>query len=386
MSARIEEIRIQNFRAVENVRLTLQELAFLVGRNGAGKSSLLDAASFVREALTESLPTAISRRGGFSGIYRADAGDGEPLGIGVVMRTELGGRAVRMLYGFELRGDGAAMHIRESLRVSPTASMGFIRDGDDFESESMSRVAVPKGRLVLPLVVTEGLWAIAFDTLAQMRTYEIAPHAIAEPVTPKEPTNLERRGGNAGDVLEEVELRPEAHEAIVRFLGAICQGLVGVNVRFERSKRVILFTQRTAKNTRTFYADQMSQGTLRVLGVLLALHQHPEPSIVLIDEVEDSVHPGALQAILDAVEVAAERFPVVMTTHSTELLGDARATPERVRIVQWKDGVTRLYPLSDGTRESVDPVTSVGDLLRFEMLWPSDAPEVFAGDLLELGA
>ncbi len=32
-----------------------------------------------------------------------------------------------------------------------------------------------------------------------------------------------------------------------------------------------------------------------------------------------------------------------------------------------------------------DAVTTVGDLLRFNALWPSDAPEVFEGDLLELG-
>lgn len=30
---------------------------------------------------------------------------------------------------------------------------------------------------------------------------------------------------------------------------------------------------------------------LRMLGVLLALHQQPQPSLVLVDEIEDSIHP-----------------------------------------------------------------------------------------------
>jgi predicted ATPase len=385
MTARIEEIRIQNFRAIENVRLALSDITFLVGQNGAGKSTILDAVELVREAITDSLPTALNRRGGFEGVHRKGAEADEPLGLAVVMRAEILGRTVRMLYGFELTPGGRDLHVREALRVAPTASMGFVRVGDDFEAAAAHRVAIPKGRLVLPLVVSEGLWEIAFDTLAQMRTYEIAPHLVAEPALPGNTTNLDRAGRNAGDVLEEIELRPAEHDAVNGYLGAVAAGVVRVGGGFERGKRIVTFQQRVGDKIRTFYADQMSQGTLRALGMLLALHQRPEPSLVLIDEVEDSIHPGALDAILEDVEISAERFPVVLTTHSTEVLDDRRAKPDRVRIVQWKDGVTSLYPLSEGTVASIDRVTSAGDLLRINGLWAGDTPERFAGGVLELG-
>jgi len=62
---RIEELRLRGFRAFENARLTLDDLTVLVGRNGAGKSTILDAFEFVREALSDSLENALERRGGF---------------------------------------------------------------------------------------------------------------------------------------------------------------------------------------------------------------------------------------------------------------------------------------------------------------------------------
>lgn len=128
----------------------------------------------------------------------------------------------------------------------------------------------------------------------------------------------------------------------------------------------------------------MSQGTLRALGVVLALHQRPEPSLVLIDEIEDSIHPRAVEAILEAVEEQVDEFPIVLTTHSPEVLSKRQVVPERTHIVQWDGGMSRLYPLSQGTKESVDAVTTVGDLLRFNAVWPSETPEIFAGELLGL--
>lgn len=384
MKSRIEEIRIQNFRATENARLTLSDLTFLVGRNGAGKSSILDAIEFVREAITDSLPNALSRRDGFESIHRKGAASGDPLGLAIVMHAEIGGgRSVRMLYGFQLADRGT--RIREVLRVAPFIEMGFSRDADDFITATKINPSVPKSRLVLPLVVSNQLWEIAFDILAQMRAYEIAPQAIASPMPIQSSTNLDRSGANAGDVLEEVELRPAAHEALIDSLKAVAPGLVRVLGGLERGKRIIDFQQRAGDETHLFRADQMSQGTRRALGILLALHQQPVPSLVLIDEVEDSIHPCAISAILEAVEGFAEQFPIVLTTHSPEVLTERHVTPDRVRVVQWNKGVTQLYLLSDGTKESIDPVTSVGDLLRINALWPNDSPEQFEGDILEFG-
>jgi len=386
VTSRIEEIRLQNFRAFENARLSLADVTFLIGRNGAGKSSLLDAIELLREALTDSLPNALNRRDGFHAVLRKGVCPGEPMGLAAVLRVELAGRAVRVLYGFQLSGADSGLSLREVLQVSPGAKQGFVRTGDEAESEGWhSPPAVPTHRLLLPLVVANKLWGIVFDMLSKMRAYEIAPLAIASPAAIGNTTNLVRDGSNAGDVLEEVALRDEAFRSLLGTLQAVLPGVTHVGTGITLGRRSVSIAQRIGDDIQRFNAGQMSQGTLRALGILLALYQFQRPSLVLIDEIEDSIHPRAIEAILEAVEEQAAELPLVVTTQSPEVLSKQQVTPERLRIVQWERGKSRLYRLSEGTMESVDAVTTVGDLLRFNALWPSDAPEVFEGDLLELG-
>ena len=73
----VEELRLRNFRAFENARLELSDLTFLVGRNGAGKSSLLDAMDLLREAVSDSLENALDRRGGLQKVQRAESRPGK---------------------------------------------------------------------------------------------------------------------------------------------------------------------------------------------------------------------------------------------------------------------------------------------------------------------
>jgi predicted ATPase len=45
----IKGLRLRNFRAFVDARLVLDDVTFLVGRNGAGKATLMDAFGFVSE-------------------------------------------------------------------------------------------------------------------------------------------------------------------------------------------------------------------------------------------------------------------------------------------------------------------------------------------------
>jgi len=88
-----------------------------------------------------------------------------------------------------------------------------------------------------------------------------------------------------------------------------------------------------AGETNSFDASSMSDGSVRSLGILLALRQSPRPSIVLIDEIEDSLHPFAHSVLLDAIDSASEGFPIVVSTHNPEILNHPTAIGDRIRIV-----------------------------------------------------
>ncbi len=431
MKVRIEEIRLQNYRAFESARLRLGDLTFLVGRNGAGKSSLLDAVEFMREALSDSLPNALDRREGLVNLHRRVTDPGAaPMGLAVILTVEIGGsatsvsgsasgprrgsisgsrsiagsrsivprgpnattpaenggRPIRLLYGFRVGGLG--LQIEEVLRVEGKETLGFERrDGKFVTGVPGIDPAVPAGRLMLPLIAGEQLWALTLDALRAMRGYELVSERIAESQKILDVPSLDRDGSNAANVLEQIrQSRPEDETFIRETLEAVLPGLLRIGTSVRDGRRRIVVEQTLDRGVEGFWGGAVSSGTWRALGVLLALRQRPLPSLLVIDEIEDSIHPMALSALVEAAEVCADEFPVVLTTHSPEVLSEHQVTPDRTRIVQWDNGHSALYPLSEGTTESVGSLTSVGDLLRVNGLWSASEPDQVVGDILAFDA
>src|SRR6187402_3121238 len=117
----------------------------------------------------------------------------------------------------------------------------------------------------------------------------------------------------------------------------------------------------------------MSDGTLRALGILLACRQQPSPSLVLIDEIEDSMHVGAVDVILDALDATIQdRCQVAITSHSTEVLSHSLVTPERTRLIVWRNGRSGVFELDAGSKASAVPPDTVGSILRINGLYPAD--------------
>ncbi len=422
----VEELRLRNYRAFENARLSLSDLTFLVGRNGAGKSSVLEAVELLSEAVTDNLEDALDRRGGLSKVRRVreERDAPGPLGVAVVLRLDLpAGRSTRAVYGFELytsedlegrgdgsghgggygsgRGDGSGFgdgcgngygsgrgdgsghgdgsgsgdgrdpqrasgsplpHVHECLRLHPEGSSYFDRDGDDFNAANETGVSPPPGNLVLPLIArSDSVWEAVYDAIRRMRVYDLSPSAREASTKIGRGTNLLKTGANAGDALKAIEGTKD-HRWLVRHLAALTPGLSGVRTEALLGRRMLVFTQDQRDATHDYDASQVSQGTLRSLGVLLALRQQPTPSLVLVDEVENSVHPSALGVLLNAAEASKDRARIVFTTHSPEFLGHPSATGETGSVTYPADAVTPMTSDEKITMKSVLTLEQQTDL------------------------
>jgi predicted ATPase len=398
---RIEELRLQGFRAFENARLTLGDLTVLVGRNGAGKSTLLDAFEFIRDALTDGLEIALERRGGISSLMHRGGQAKRELAIAVKLRLSsqyleevsvesgidsagwMPLREVIITYGFrlKLRRGKSGFFIKDELAE-------IARDGG--QGVSGTYLLGPGSSDILELP-SSSRWDLLLRALLKalresIRAYNLAPSAIrAEPLIGRT-TLLQRDGGNAGDVLRQLEKDEKEVAWIVRHLAAITPGIVGINAGTAAGRRVIRFLQRVGSKSRVnFNIGEMSDGTLRSLATLLALRQNPTPAIVCIDEIEESVHPAALGVLIDAALATTERCQVLLTSHSPEALSHPAVTAQSVRVIDWHEGQSRIFRLSPGAEESSRPPGSVGKLLRTNTLFTARSPEQVEGSIFGNG-
>lgn len=392
----IEELRLSGYRAFENARLQLDDLTVLVGRNGAGKSTLIDALEFVRDALSDSLANALERRGGIQALLHHGTREAKELSIAI--RLRLFDRYLREIWsrtGLSMALDPA----QECATVTYGFRIGRKRGGLGFEvkkevaryergefihSGSANRVGViSRDALVLPFVAEyDGLSRALLEALkTSIRAYSLSPAAIRVEPPVSGASILSRNGNNAGDVLHHLERNKADVTWINKHLAAIVPGIVGVRSDTAAGRRLIRFQQRFTKTTGSFFdIGDMSDGTLRCLAILLALRQKPTPALVCLEEIEDSVHPAALGVLLDAIAASTRRCQVLLTSHSPEALSHPAVTPERVRVVEWREGRSELFRLSAGAEEMSRPPRSVGKLLRTNALFTARDSERVEGD------
>lgn len=119
-----------------------------------------------------------------------------------------------------------------------------------------------------------------------------------------------------------------------------------------RGGKLVYLTETFGEKSHDYDASLLSDGTLRVLAIAAAMLSSEEGSLVVIEEIDNGVHPSRAKHLLAKIREIAERrkLRVLLSTHNPALL-DAlpdRAIPDVVYCYRDpKDGASRLVRLEE---------------------------------------
>jgi len=186
---------------------------------------------------------------------------------------------------------------------------------------------------------------------------------------------LKHDGSNAAAVLKrlaEESKGNERYERLCRLLSKVVHGLQGVEYHPVGQKETLQFKQDVGlKHPWRFDALNMSDGTLRSLGLLLAVYQVGKASVVAVEEPEATVHPAVMELIVEVLLDAAQDRQVLVTTHSPDILDHKGIQDEQIRAVTTDQHWTLICPLSQASRDAVrEHLYTPGELLRSGELAP----------------
>lgn len=105
----------------------------------------------------------------------------------------------------------------------------------------------------------------------------------------------------------------------------------------------------------TYWADELSEGTLYFLALLCIIHQPNPPKLLLLEEPEKGIHPRRIYEVIQFILGLAEEkdIQVVMTTHSPVVLDMFKDMTESVFIFDKDDeGATQVKNLQ---RDVIEP-------------------------------
>lgn len=381
----ITRVVLQNYRSIRYCDVALGPLTYLVGPNGSGKSNFLDALHFVSDALTTSLEQALEARGGFADVRRRGTGS-----VGLRIEFNLGNEQGH--YTFQISDEQDPRSPDKSTtgprRVEVTNEQCELGSGNHRRFFTVRRGKVvdssegPTQELVpdrLALVSLSGFRALRpiYDALTSMGFYNFEPKLMRKMQRPQERRLLKPSGENLPSVLRHIESSPSDALARVReYLRAIVPTIRSFHRVPIGAMETVEFLQTATDNeTWHFLADGMSDGTLRALGVLVALFQQGDdeqpPRLVGIEEPETAFHPAASAVLRDAFTRASANSQILVTSHSPDLLDDEQIQPGQLLAVVTDACETKIAAVDKASSDTIRKhLFSAGELLRLGQLVP----------------
>ena len=385
----IRRVRLKNYKSIGACNVHFGPLTFLVGPNGAGKSNFLDALRFVTDSLRTSLDHALRERGGIKEVRRRSTGHPRVFGMRLDFVLPDGRPG---LYSFEIEPIREGAYAVREEQCVVKGEGGFVHTGDAVVSTVEPAPAAASDRLYL--VNASGLpqFRPVYDALSTMGFYNLNPDRIRDLQAPDPGDVLSRDGGNIASVIAQMSAQdPESKQRLEEYLSKVVPGMQGVDSHVLGPKLTLQFHQavKGAKDPWRFLAANMSDGTLRAVGVLVALFQGRKGPkrvpLIGIEEPEIALHPAAAGALHDSLREASAGTQVVVTSHSPDLLDNDDITDAELLSVISEANETRIGPLDEAGRNALrEHLYTAGELLRMSQLEPETSARTLVPEQLTM--
>ena len=217
------------------------------------------------------------------------------------------------------------------------------------------RPTVAADRLALFAASATPQFRPVYDFLTGMRFYSIVPSELRKLQPPDAGDVLRSDGANAAAVLRRLKTAaPDRYERIGRLLAAAVEGIESADHKAVGQWETIEFRQDVGqKHPWTFDALNVSDGTLRLLGLLIAVYQPGRATLLGIEEPEATVHPAVAEQILEVLMDASRFRQVLITTHSPDLIDFREVGDDQLRVVTNPQNTTIIATLAETSRRAV---------------------------------
>lgn len=382
--ARILGFRVQNYRCLRDVSIgvtsghrkgpVLSGLTAFIGKNGTGKSSLLDAFSFLSDCVLHGVEDACNRgqRGGFHRLL--SKGCAGPIVLEIRYREGEHGPPIDYRLEVGAADNGRPQVESEELTQRPR---GRHHDG------TLQYLALKLGRgpaffgltdpdasgmrspQFMPVVITDraflGVAALGvletYPFIDRLRTFlggwylsYFQPNAARGlPIAGLQP-HLNTSGDNLGNVVQFMEGEyPDRFKAILQQIASRIPGVRTISTEVTKDNRVLLrFNDGNFQDP--FYAQQMSDGTLKLFAYLLLLNAPKPAPLICIEEPENGLYHKLLEVLVQEFRIHTDRADpssqIVVATHHPYFV-DALSPKEVWILDKGPDGFSTARRASD---------------------------------------
>jgi len=310
----IKAIHIRNFKSLGDVKLRLAKFTCLIGMNGAGKSSVLQAVDFISQLMIGRVEEWLDARGWSAADLNCKVLKESNVTVGVHYETSTG-KSLRWVGAFNrsLLHCTAELIEQDSQKVfrvgnqkytvadKPTQDIAFTYQG--------SLLSALKDSELTPELLEFR------NALQQIKSLEL----LSPQLLRKRARTTDKGIGTGGEKLSAfLDTLPQAAKAgLIDQLQRFYPNLVDFKVSSLKSgwKKLTVVEQFSQQKLETD-AAHLNDGLLRILAVLTQAAS--DRSLILLDEIENGINQEVIETLVDTL--VASPHQLLVTTHSPLIL------------------------------------------------------------------
>ncbi len=397
--ARLEGFRVRNFGVLKDVTLgrlwnqrrieALTPMTAVIGKNGVGKSALFDAFGFLADALKSDVEEACDARGRGGFERMRTQGATAPIEFDVYYREHGNARPITYQIAIDADKFGRPYVLRERLRqrrkgqkrgqpfsfLMLNEGIGIVWKGEQVrnkndedtedvtlflqsikaEESSETEIIELEDRRKLGIATLGALkqhprisafrrfiegWYLSYFTPDAARSLPLAG--------PQQHLNI--HGDNLGNVVQFMAREhPQRFRMILKKIADKIPGVNQIDTERTNDGRLLLRFNDTGFQD-PFYAQQMSDGTLKVFAYLLLLEDPTPPPFLCIEEPENGLYHKLLETLATEFREHATGHKggsqVFITTHQPYFVNALE--PKEVWILEkGEDGFSKIHRASE---------------------------------------
>ena len=385
----ISNIKIQNFKSFKNLDISLNKFNVIIGANATGKSNFTQIFNFLKDISSYGLDNAISQQGGLEYLRNINVGSNQNLLFEITFKfpqislaplLALGAvpsllPITKATYRFEIKlqtnskftiiddkwslnvdvyadddeqyskkqasGKVVIKNKRGKVEADTTFPPNIQITSKDIILSLISKTMRPKSLLIEnPFfnLILLGLGRFFSET----KVYDFDLEAAKQATLIKGKVELDNNGANLAIVLKNTLKNKERRREFFNLITNLLPVVSSVDTK-KFGYNSILFMLKESYFKQSLPSTLLSNGTINITALILALHFQPN-ILIVIEEPERSIHPSLLSGVVEMMKEASNRRQIIITTHN----------PEMVRYAEIKNILT-VKRGADGYSEIIKP-------------------------------
>lgn len=282
----VESFRLRHYKSHHDTRVRLAPLTVVAGPNSSGKTTFLEALAWSHRY--------VRRR--------------HVVSNALVTSRAFTPRLAHQGIAFELNEDGEQLIFEEPEHSLGTSQRPFL-DLDEIRPDQPTASVIP---------------------------LRLDPRALSRPsISTTEIPTLSADGAGLATVLAYwMTYLPEKRDALVAAVREILPFVEGVRVkpaRFQHDGQDVIGHELIVDTAgaKGLPASEVSEGTILIIGLMTVLVGEDQPTLLLLDDVDRGLHPGAQRQLmrwLRQLVETREGLQIVATTHSPYVIDEMDAS------------------------------------------------------------